>query len=93
MTDTPSDSSPENDPDDRTVERWFVGPSQTNRFKFMLAGFVFWLVRTSPISKYIIRIPGATKAGVWAFKIRVMSRDFEQVNTEHITDTDTDNKP
>lgn len=66
-------------PSERT---WFIGPSKANYFKFVFAGFVFYLVRTSCIAKYVIRIPGATRAGLWAFRVRVLSRDFDELEIE-----------
>lgn len=70
----------------KTTRKWFVGPAQINYFKFVFAGIVFWLVRTSPLAPYIIKLPGTTTAGKWAFKIRVLSRDFDEIEINGLPD-------
>lgn len=61
----------------------FMGPPQVSWWKFMLAGVVWKLTRGNPLPG-VGYIPGTHTAALWAFKVRVMSRDFEveEVETE-----------
>lgn len=65
---------------DEKSQSVFVGPAKTSRIKFKMAGLAWKLTRGNSIP-YIGHLPGANKLAMWAFKVRVMSRDFE-VTTE-----------
>lgn len=58
----------------------FIGPAESSWVKFKLAGIAWKLTRGNPVP-YVGCIPGSKKLAMWAFKVRVMSRDFE-VTTE-----------
>ena len=60
---------------------WFVGPAQTPWWKFKLAGVVWKLTRGNPIDA-VGKIPGTHRAAMWAFEVRVLSRDFEEVESD-----------
>lgn len=66
----------------------FVGPSNESWWKFMLAGIAWKLTRENKYSSYTYYIPFSTKIAMWAFKVRVMSRDFE---VQHIKATENEN--
>ena len=54
----------------------FISSARTSWIKFMLAGLAWKATRGNPIP-YVGYLPGANKLAMWAFKVRVMSRDFE----------------
>lgn len=59
----------------------FMGPPGVPWWKFKLAGIVWKLTRGNPISA-VGYIPGTHRAAMWAFKVRVLSRDFEITDRE-----------
>lgn len=59
----------------------FIGPAQVWWVKFRLAGLVWVLTRGNPLPG-VGYIPGTHRAAMWAFKVRVMSRDFEVVENK-----------
>lgn len=62
--------------DEDKVEKLFVGPAQVSWLKFQIAGIAWKLTRGNPISQ-VSYIPGVKRVATWAFKVRVLSRDFE----------------
>lgn len=69
----------------------FVGPSNEPYFKFKFAQLVFHLFRLSRVARALQYIPGSTHLTLWAFKVTVMSRDFETVS-ESEDDDDADSR-
>lgn len=59
----------------------FIGPSTAPWWKFKLAGIVWKLTRGNPLPG-VGYLPGVQRAAKWAFQIRVLSRDFEEVNSD-----------
>ena len=58
----------------------FIGPSTAPWWKFKLAGIVWKLTRENPVPG-VGYIPGVQRAAAWAFEVRVLSRDFEEVDS------------
>lgn len=63
----------------------FVSMAETSWWKFKLAAVV-WELTSGNSLLGVGYLPGAHKAAMWAFEIRVLSRDFEQCDR----DTDAD---
>jgi len=55
----------------------FIGPSTEKWWKFTIARFAWKLTRGNKYSSYTCYIPYSNKIAMWAFKVLVMSRDFE----------------
>lgn len=66
--------------DDLEGRTFRLGPTDEPYWKFRLAQYVFWLVRTGPWAPLIVRVPGAERAGLWAFEVAVLSRDVWEVD-------------
>ncbi|WP_302083568.1 hypothetical protein [Salinibaculum rarum] len=71
MANNESDDSTETD----NVTSVTFGPANAPYWKFRLAQAVFWVVRLSPLTPVIKHLPGAKRAGEWAFRVTVLSRD------------------
>jgi hypothetical protein len=63
---------------DGDSKTFHVGPAEVPYWKFWLAGIVWKLTRGNPLP-YVYLVPGAKRAAMWAFEVRVLSRDFEEV--------------
>jgi len=63
--------------DEKTGKSLFISPSTEPWWKFMIAGFAWNMTRGNTYSHYTQYIPFSNKIAMWAFKVRVMSRDFE----------------
>lgn len=82
MGDTPANTEAPEESDTTVAEQnVFIAPAQAKWWKFTLAGLVWKLTRGNPIPG-IGHIPGTHKAAMWAFKVLVMSRDFETTEVE-----------
>lgn len=66
----------ENDNDERV---WVAGPPDVPWWKFKLAGVAWKLTRGNPLPG-VSKVPGAQRVAKWAFEVRVMSREFEEVD-------------
>lgn len=61
---------------DEKSKKVFVGPSDSSWLKFKVAGIAWRMTKGNSIP-YIGYIPGSSRLAMWAFEVRVMSRDFE----------------
>lgn len=69
----------------------FIGPSQANWVKFKLAG-IAWKLTRGTNSSVVAKVPYAKSIAMWAFKVRVLSRDMdlEIENADKIPDSTSD---
>lgn len=61
--------------EDESKREWFVGPPDEPYWKFRFAQVVYKIAD----ARGLRRLPGAERARNWAFRITVLSRDFEEI--------------
>jgi hypothetical protein len=59
------------------VKKLFVGPPQTNWYKYQVGRFGMFLSNNIP---YFSKVPIGNRVFNWSFKVTVLSRDFETMN-------------
>ena len=64
--------------EDGETREFSVGPNTQPWWKFKLAGVAWKLTRGNPIP-YVGYVPGAERRAMWSLRVRVLSRDFEEV--------------